>query len=152
MASPTGLFDSFAGQLPVEGEAPGVAHASEDTARKAGRQQMDGGVLDGVMLPGLLEDGGQGPKHRRLRLQECLRGADDGVDGEAEIGVDILLGRAGAEAVNADGGAAGGIVADPAFPALGDAGFDGEPACVRRQDFLLVGRWTVRRRAPSWAG
>lgn len=121
-----GLFDRFAAQLPVERKAPGVAHAGEDAAGEAGRQQMDGGMFYGVMLPGLPEDGGQGPKHRRLRLQECLRGFDDGVDGEAEIGVDILLGRAGAEAVEADGGAAGGVVADPAFPPLRDAGFNRE--------------------------
>jgi hypothetical protein len=52
-----------------ESKAPRIAHAGQDTVRKASCQQMNGRVFDGVMLSGLLEDGGKGPKHTRLRLQ-----------------------------------------------------------------------------------
>ena len=63
------IFDRLSGQMSKESKAPRIAHAGQDKVRKASCQQMNGRVFDGVMLSGLLEDCGKGPKHTRLRLQ-----------------------------------------------------------------------------------
>ena len=145
------VFHRFAGNSPEKRETPWVAQTAQSHARVSGCQQMNRGVLNGVMPSRLLQDRDHGSgRHSRLCLQERLRRSDHSLDGQAEIGVDILLRRAGSEAVKADRCAAGRIIADPAFPALHNACFNRHFQRVGRQNLPPVFCRLRGEQLPAW--
>ena len=54
-ASTDRLFDRLTGHLPVKRKTPWVAQSSQRDARKAGRQQMNGRMFNGVILTSILD-------------------------------------------------------------------------------------------------